>query len=101
MPGEDELCTEQSLCPLCTDGLSAMGVQRSQCLRDVFGTDSRYNVGYIMAQEYKVRRCAIQSAAMIGEANLNLPNFCNPTSSLMANASVLTIPSTRCRKTWA
>ncbi|CAO1620903.1 unnamed protein product [Jaminaea pallidilutea] len=35
------------------NGLSAMGVQRSQCLRDVFGTDSRYNVGYIMAQEYK------------------------------------------------
>ncbi|KAG0274713.1 hypothetical protein BGZ96_004134, partial [Linnemannia gamsii] len=33
-------------------GLSATGVQRSQCLRTVFGNSSQYNIGYIMAQQY-------------------------------------------------
>ncbi|PIG83073.1 phosphoglycerate mutase family protein [Aspergillus arachidicola] len=35
------------------DGLSAQGVQRAQCLRSVFGKDSKYNIGYIMAQTPK------------------------------------------------
>ncbi|PRP76033.1 phosphoglycerate mutase family protein [Planoprotostelium fungivorum] len=34
-------------------GLSPAGVARSQCLPNVFGTKSLYNIGYIMAQEYK------------------------------------------------
>jgi hypothetical protein len=34
-------------------GLSEEGLQRAQCLRSVFGAGSVYNVGYIMAQEYK------------------------------------------------
>ncbi|KAH7045650.1 putative phosphoglycerate mutase family protein [Linnemannia elongata] len=33
-------------------GLSATGVQRSQCLRTVFGNSSQYNISYIMAQQY-------------------------------------------------
>lgn len=35
------------------NGLSAQGVQRSQCLRTVFGNQSDYDIGYIMAQKYK------------------------------------------------
>ncbi|KAI0161219.1 putative phosphoglycerate mutase family protein [Xylariaceae sp. FL1272] len=31
-------------------GLSAQGQQRAQCLRNVFGASSGYNIGYIMAQ---------------------------------------------------
>ena len=31
-------------------GLSAAGVQRSQCLRNVFGDFSSYDIGYILAQ---------------------------------------------------
>ncbi|KFY51547.1 hypothetical protein V496_08818 [Pseudogymnoascus sp. VKM F-4515 (FW-2607)] len=31
------------------DGLNAQGLQRAQCLRDVFGSSSSYNIGYIMA----------------------------------------------------
>ena len=34
-------------------GLSAAGVQRSQCLRNVFGSSSPYNIGYILAQTPK------------------------------------------------
>ncbi|KAF9899584.1 hypothetical protein EC991_008597 [Linnemannia zychae] len=33
-------------------GLSATGIQRSQCLRTVFGNSSQYNIGYIMAQQF-------------------------------------------------
>lgn len=35
------------------NGLSAAGVKRSQCLRNVFGTSSSYGIGYIMAQTPK------------------------------------------------
>lgn len=34
-------------------GLSPEGVQRAQCIRSVFGSGSQYNIGHIMAQEYK------------------------------------------------
>ncbi|CEH17698.1 hypothetical protein CBOM_04093 [Ceraceosorus bombacis] len=34
-------------------GLSAQGMQRSQCLRNVFGKGSGYNIGYIITQDYK------------------------------------------------
>jgi hypothetical protein len=32
------------------NGLSAQGEQRAQCLRNVFGDGSGYDIGYIMAQ---------------------------------------------------
>jgi hypothetical protein len=32
------------------NGLNAQGLQRSQCLRSVFGASSSYNIGYIMAE---------------------------------------------------
>jgi len=35
------------------DGLSEKGKQRAQCLRQVFGASSQYNIGYIMAQTPK------------------------------------------------
>ncbi|OJJ95766.1 hypothetical protein ASPACDRAFT_55043 [Aspergillus aculeatus ATCC 16872] len=34
-------------------GLSAQGVERAQCLRNVFGADSAYNIQYIMAEAPK------------------------------------------------
>lgn len=39
--------------PVEGDGLSAQGVQRAQCLRNVFGKTSKYNIGHIMAQTPK------------------------------------------------
>lgn len=35
------------------DGLSAQGMQRAQCLRNVFGASSGYDIGYILAQTPK------------------------------------------------
>lgn len=35
------------------DGLSAEGEQRAECLRDVFGASSQYNIGHIMAMTPK------------------------------------------------
>lgn len=35
------------------DGLSAAGLSRAQGLRKVFGTSSPYDIGFIMAQDYK------------------------------------------------
>ncbi|KAJ6111437.1 hypothetical protein N7523_007498 [Penicillium sp. IBT 18751x] len=32
------------------DGLNAQGLERAQCLRNVFGASSSYNIGHIMAQ---------------------------------------------------
>jgi len=34
-------------------GLSAQGEERAQCLRQVFGASSGYNIGYIMAMTPK------------------------------------------------
>ena len=36
-----------------SNGLSAEGVERSQCLRTVFGNSSDYNIGYIIAEKPK------------------------------------------------
>ncbi|KAJ5964998.1 uncharacterized protein N7479_004874 [Penicillium vulpinum] len=35
------------------NGLNAMGLERAQCLRDVFGKDSEYKITHIMAQTPK------------------------------------------------
>ncbi|KAF2769309.1 hypothetical protein EJ03DRAFT_293317, partial [Teratosphaeria nubilosa] len=35
------------------NGLSAQGKQRAQCLRNVFGASSQYDIGYIMAETPK------------------------------------------------
>lgn len=34
-------------------GLSFQGQERAECLRNVFGASSEYNIGYIMAQTPK------------------------------------------------
>lgn len=39
------------------DGLSAEGVSRAQGLRQVFGKDSQYNIGYILAEHPKSGLC--------------------------------------------
>ncbi|KIM80195.1 hypothetical protein PILCRDRAFT_9750 [Piloderma croceum F 1598] len=36
-----------------SNGLSAQGEERAQCLRNVFAAGSQYDIGYIMAQAYK------------------------------------------------
>jgi hypothetical protein len=36
-----------------SNGLSAQGMQRTQCLRNVFGLSSQYNIGYIIAEQPK------------------------------------------------
>jgi hypothetical protein len=38
------------------DGLSAAGVTRAQYLPNVFGSDSSYNIGYILAEHPKKGR---------------------------------------------
>ncbi|KAL1894314.1 hypothetical protein Cpir12675_003696 [Ceratocystis pirilliformis] len=35
------------------NGLSAKGMQRAECLKNLFGKDSNYNIGHIMAQKPK------------------------------------------------
>lgn len=35
------------------NGLSAQGMQRAQCLRNVFGASSQYDIGYIIAEQPK------------------------------------------------
>ena len=36
-----------------SNGLSAAGEQRAQCLTTVFGPSSSYNIGYILAEKPK------------------------------------------------
>lgn len=36
-----------------SDGLSALGLERAQCLRDVFAANSTYDIGYILAETPK------------------------------------------------
>ena len=36
-----------------SNGLSAQGLERAQCLRNVFGASSSYDIGYIMAETPK------------------------------------------------
>jgi hypothetical protein len=36
-----------------SNGLSSQGVERAQCLRNVFGASSSYDIGYIMAETPK------------------------------------------------
>ena len=38
------------------NGLSQQGEERAQCLTNVFGPNSGYDIGYIMAQAYKSGR---------------------------------------------
>jgi hypothetical protein len=35
------------------NGLSALGLERAQWLRQCFGKDSQYNIGYILAEDPK------------------------------------------------
>ena len=37
-------------------GLAADGIKRAQCLRHIFGQESEYNIGYIMAPHVKKSR---------------------------------------------
>lgn len=40
------------------NGLNAQGMQRAQCLRQVFGASSGYNIGYIIAEQPKSGKCS-------------------------------------------
>lgn len=39
--------------PSSGNGLNAQGMQRAQCLRNVFGASSGYNIDTILTQQYK------------------------------------------------
>lgn len=39
--------------PASGNGLNAQGMQRAQCLRNVFGASSGYDIEYILTQDYK------------------------------------------------
>lgn len=39
--------------PLSAAGLSSVGEDRAQCLRNVFGASSKYDIGFIIAQDFK------------------------------------------------
>ncbi|KAJ5198597.1 uncharacterized protein N7498_007714 [Penicillium cinerascens] len=39
--------------PASGNGLNAQGLERAQCLRNVFGASSSYNIGHIMAEKPK------------------------------------------------
>lgn len=41
------------------DGLNAQGMQRAQCLRNVFGNSSQYDIGKIIAEQPKASECII------------------------------------------
>jgi broad specificity phosphatase PhoE len=40
------------------DGLNAQGKQRAECLRNVFGASSGYDIGHVMAQTPQSSRSA-------------------------------------------
>jgi hypothetical protein len=40
-----------------SNGLNSQGQQRAQCLKNVFGRSSGYNIGYILAQKPKKGGC--------------------------------------------
>jgi hypothetical protein len=47
-------------------GLSADGLERAQCIRSVFGANSAYNIGYIMAQKPKSSTKALHGVEVQG-----------------------------------
>lgn len=57
------------------NGLSAAGVQRSQCLRNVFGASSSYNIGHIMAQTPKSSEFCLNALPLPLEMNRANPVF--------------------------
>jgi hypothetical protein len=48
-----------------SNGLSAQGMQRAQCLRNVFGLSSQYNIGYIIAEQPKKSETPFQSCYVL------------------------------------
>ncbi|KAB8336985.1 hypothetical protein FH972_021289 [Carpinus fangiana] len=48
------------------DGLNAQGMQRAQCLRNVFGASSQYNIGYILAETPKSSESLIHMFTVTG-----------------------------------
>ncbi|CAH0056371.1 unnamed protein product [Clonostachys solani] len=62
-------------------GLSPEGEQRAQCLRTVFGSSSQYNIGYVIAQEYKEsgkrKRPYDTVAPVAGDLGLEVDTSCD------------------------
>lgn len=48
-------------------GLSSVGSERAQCLTHVFGPDSDYNIGYIIAEQPKSGMSPIATALSHGQ----------------------------------
>lgn len=52
------------------NGLSAQGMQRAQCLRNVFGANSGYDIQYIMTEDYKVSQTHPCTSVRVSTDNL-------------------------------
>lgn len=55
------------------DGLSAQGLERAQCLRNVFGASSGYNIDYIIAEQpksSKIRSFSSSSFSLTGRSSI-------------------------------
>lgn len=46
--------------------LTFHGLMRAQCLREVFGADSGYDIGYIMAPTVKTSECLTRNEPLRG-----------------------------------
>lgn len=62
-------------------GLSSAGMQRAQCLRNVFGASSGYNIGKILTQDYKSdgsrERPYDTVAPLAGDLGLTIDHHCD------------------------
>ncbi|KAF9311058.1 hypothetical protein BG003_007827 [Podila horticola] len=63
------------------NGLNPDGQERAQCLRNVFGASSKYNIGYIMAQKFKPdgsrARPYLTVKPLADDLNLTVDTKCN------------------------
>jgi len=66
-----------------SNGLTAQGMQRAQCLRNVFGPSSQYNIGYIIAEKPKKGQPYPLSFSLTINSNKNLNTDGSRTRPLM------------------
>ncbi|KAH6885932.1 hypothetical protein B0T10DRAFT_563913 [Thelonectria olida] len=63
------------------NGLSVQGEMRAECLRNVFGSSSKYNIGHIMAQAYKSsgkrQRPYLTVLPLAGDLDLTVDTSCD------------------------
>jgi broad specificity phosphatase PhoE len=55
------------------NGLNAQGVQRAQCLRNVFGASSQYDIGYIIAEQPKSSKFSRSQGLKVSNPSFRSP----------------------------